>query len=153
MEYLKAKPEMVKMCQKLIEKHHEHLDGAKIAIICKDKASKKQGKTILATASLPSKKIRPLLDDDYHFIICVALDAWEVLEDKQRLALMDHELCHCHFSEDGDPIIVAHDLEEFGCIIVRHGLWRGDIDEERVSQAILFTQGVKVSAPNPAREA
>ncbi len=147
MDYIKAPQDMVYLCRELIEKHHPHLDGVKIALICQDKARTSCGKTVLAYASKPSKRLQPLLDDNYHFIICVALKEWELLSLKQRAALLDHELCHCIFDDYGQAKLRGHDLEEFACIIERHGFWRGDSGEDVVKQAILLTQGITVTAP------
>lgn len=145
--YSKATPEMLEICEELIGLHHDHLLDSIIAIISKHKSSTVGGKTILATASIPSKKMRPLLDQDYDFIIFISLVEWQGMDDAKRHALIDHELCHCGFNDKRQPKIIGHDLEEFGAIIMRHGLWRGDLLEQKMSQAFLFTQG-RVSAPD-----
>lgn len=147
MEYFKADDEMVDLCREMVEKYHGRLGGATIAIICKDKASKSAGRTVLASASLVSKKMKPLLDDNYDFIITIAYSAWNKLTDKQKAALIDHELCHCDWNDNGDPCMIGHDYEEFGQIIQRHGMWREDEGETKVTQAMLFSGEVKIQAP------
>lgn len=150
MNYSKAPEEMVELVATIVEEHHEHLDGMSIAVICRDKAAKRHGRVIYATAGKMSKKINVFLEKPYSFIIIVALDEWEELEYKQRVALIDHELCHCQVDEDGKPKIVGHDLEEFACIIRRHGAWwrKDENVEDPVTQALLFRQGVNVEAPD-----
>ena len=49
----------------------------------------------------------------------------------KRVALVDHELCHCLLDEkaDGTPALklVPHDVEAFIAEVARHGIWREDI--------------------------
>jgi predicted LPLAT superfamily acyltransferase len=62
------------------------------------------------------------------FVIEIAFDAWEILEKEQRVALVDHELCHCMMDEDSGKLIMhPHDLEEFNAVVRRHGLWQPDV--------------------------
>lgn len=98
--------------------------------------------TALATASIPPPKLKPLLDDDYAFLICIAADTWPGLTAAQRTAVVDHELCHCVVDSDG-PTTIGHDYEEFAAIIERHGLWRGTPTEKAIQTAFVG-QGIKV---------
>lgn len=70
------------------------------------------------------------------FVIEIASDMWGTddelgnrfgLSDAQRVALVDHELCHCTVNEDGVPTLLHHDVEEFGQVVERHGLWKPDL--------------------------
>lgn len=72
------------------------------------------------------------------FEIEIALDTWGGtdrfgerwgLTDAQRIALIDHELCHCEVDDDGNLYARPHSIEEFTEIIERHGLWKGDVKE------------------------
>lgn len=147
MSYAKATEEMVSVCREMLEAYHPHLDGVRLAIVKKDKASKHRGKVVGACVGKPSKKMKPLLEAEYHFVMVVAEDVWEELDGKQKRALMDHELCHCGFDSDGEAELRPHDLEEFAVVLARHGCWRGDEGETRVEQALLFHQGATVEAP------
>ena len=57
---------------------------------------------------------------------------WNDLTDKQKAAILDHELEHCFVeeTETGDVIykLLPHDLEEFNSIVTRHGLYAADIE-------------------------
>lgn len=122
-----------------MKKHHSDLWDTRIEWVFRSEASKSGGKTILGTA----KKISGLAallatpeatgDEDLDFfVITIAEDIWEYLSPKQRIALVDHELCHCKIEEVNDEgdlklLTVAHDIEEFSEIVVRHGLWRPDL--------------------------
>jgi hypothetical protein len=66
------------------------------------------------------------------------------------VALVDHELCHAwaladqdEDNDEADPVKLSlrpHDLEEFSCIVRRHGMWREDI-EDFVESAIKSKEG------------
>jgi len=71
------------------------------------------------------------------FVIEIALDIWGEdidgerfgLTDAQRVALVDHELCHCQVDEEEfTPWVRPHSIEEFTEIVDRHGLWEPDLE-------------------------
>lgn len=64
------------------------------------------------------------------------------MTDEQRIALLDHELCHAApmlddrtqeqvVDERGRKVwrMVKHDIEEFGAIVQRHGLYKADLEK------------------------
>lgn len=65
------------------------------------------------------------------FVVSIADKVWQVLNDAQREALVDHELCHAgvNVGEHGELklSIIPHDVEEFAVIVERHGLWESEI--------------------------
>lgn len=70
------------------------------------------------------------------FVIEIAADMWGTddelgnrlgLSDAQCVALVDHEFCHCQVNAAGVPVLVHHDVEEFGQVVERHGLWKPDL--------------------------
>jgi hypothetical protein len=86
---------------------------------------KSKGRDIAATAEKVSAKHKTL--SGFDFVITVAAPTWQRLDDSIRLAVMDHELEHCWIEEtDSGELkykILPHDVEEFGSIIMRHGLY------------------------------
>lgn len=120
---------------------HEHLVNAKIAYVWR-KDQRSAGRVRLGKASKASSKIQFLTG--YDFIIEFNWTAWrDVLRrDEQRVAIVDHELCHCaRDDETGKWTIRHHDVEEFGEIVRRWGLWKEDlrIFGMEVSQLDLFS--------------
>jgi len=57
------------------------------------------------------------------FIICLNWQIWITLTNSQKDALVDHELEHCKYDKNDRPIMIDHDIEEFTCVVDRHGLW------------------------------
>ncbi len=100
--------------------YHPHLK--KEVIIFLFKKSMKYG----GTAQVCNKQLKAILDiydADADFIICLNWQVWKQLTDAQKEALVDHELEHCKYDENDRPIMKEHDLEEFTCVVERHGLW------------------------------
>lgn len=141
-------PEAMEIASKLIAKHHPHLLEVAFRIVFRSRA-KKNGKerTVLGTAEIISGRFAffvmteeevalqaETFENPYKmFWMELAADAWEDLTPNQRIALVDHELCHfgIYFDEDKDEpemIIVPHDIEEFNDIARRHGLWKADVE-------------------------
>lgn len=126
----------------LIKQFHPHLLGMSIPLlyIFRSKAAESNGKTVLGKAKRVSGMnaflaYRHLVEEgeDYPplvFVIELAKDYWYHLTPEQRVALVDHELCH--FGPDG---MRAHDVEEFREVIDRHGLWRPDLEKMALTMA------------------
>lgn len=133
--YFTAAPEVRRIAERVIAEHHDHLRSTRIEYLFRSEASKAGGKIVLGKARL-IKGLEALLatpdivEDDpdatseslAFFAIEVAHDAWLLLSQKQRAALVDHELCHCRIedTEDGPVLrIAAHDIEEFSEVFKR----------------------------------
>lgn len=132
---------------------HEHLQGAEIAYVFRDEEIRTGSKVEWASAHLAARlvssrhwgrmlrwSIKQLTGIDPDFVMLIDRNIWDGLSPEQKLALVDHELCHMAQSEDadglprfnqvtGEPIwcIRPHDVEEFDEIVRRHGLWKEDL--------------------------
>jgi len=120
------------LAHKLIVTHHPEALGANIAFVMRSKASKACGKTKLAACILASEVQKTL--HGYDFIIEIAADEWDGLEEKQREALLLHEILHIAGKEDektGNMTygLQKHDTEEFRKVVEVYGLWTSDIAE------------------------
>lgn len=145
----------------VIPKFHTDIASAKVCYLFRSKAGKNGSKVTLATASKVSGRLKALVG--YDFIVEVAYDEWQNLNDMQRHALIDHELCHCGGEEDeqtGDMkwFLAPHDLEEFTDIVKRYGLWKSDIQAFAdafpkaavpVAPVVVPAAKVKTSKPKP----
>jgi hypothetical protein len=117
-----------------IRKHHPHLEAAYIVVLsgplgvsegCKQwgraRRLKKTERALLAAMEVER-------NPDY--VIEVDTDTWEIFDMSQRLALLDHELCHMagrDMNEEGvfgEWKLRGHDIEEFVPVVQRHGIWR-----------------------------
>jgi hypothetical protein len=141
MEYEKAPQEIVALVSAVANEYHGRLGAHDVAVIMAEKATKRGGKTVLATASRPTPRLKPLLAEDVEFVITIAADTWATLDEAQREAVVDHELCHCHVDDvDGTPSIIGHDYEEFAAVVQRRGFWRRDFAEGAIQQAFAGTE-------------
>jgi hypothetical protein len=125
-EWLEADPSVISTAQEIIQKYHPDLMEALIGFVFRSEAGKSLNKFIVAKACKVDRKLRPFLDDDYHFFIWIDQETWERISTEQRQALIDHELCHCTML-DMEPKFRAHDIEEFRVILDRWGLWNYDL--------------------------
>lgn len=117
---------------------HNHLKDTKIAIAWR------LGWRPDADNHLTLGKLRKRGDldrelDKFDFIVLLNKEAWETLNEAQRKALIDHELCHGQISydSDGEPKqddrgrlvcrVKKHDLEEFQAVVDRHGCWTSNL--------------------------
>ena len=109
----------------LRKKYHPNIADAKIAYLFIPKGSKGGGKVSLGKASRESAISNLLTNVD--FVITLSYDQWQALDERQQLALLDHELCHCTVKRDKNGIEVGwdlrkHDIEEFSEVVERHGI-------------------------------
>ena len=61
-----------------------------------------------------------------HFRVVVNGNWWEKASEEQRLAAVDHLLCHCWLTE-GKPVIQQHDFGGFVAEIKRRGGWSKEL--------------------------
>jgi len=128
------------MMEELKAKHHSNLDGAKIAMAWRlGWRSDSDGIMTLGMCRKRGDLDREL--DSFDFAILLNQEAWKGLNESQKRALIDHELCHAQIVidsdgnqkvDDRDRIVCRirkHDCEEFKCIVERHGFWTSDLAE------------------------
>jgi predicted metallopeptidase len=157
-------PEVEEIARDLIDKYHPHLASVRIEYVFIGEPAKKRGMEVWGrakkvtglnawlTASLHSKE--KLKEPEEFFVLEIAKPIWDKLEEKARLALVDHELCHFDVdAETGKLALQPHDLEEFTIIVRRHGLWRPEVEffVEAGKQKELFERGydkVTMKAPD-----
>lgn len=112
----------------LIEAIHTHLRSASIGYLFREKM-KTKSRAVWGKASKAGPKIEFLADHD--FIVEFSWEDWRLLSPMQRVALVDHELEHCGLESNAkgerDWCMVPHDIEEFGSIVRRWGLWRQEL--------------------------
>lgn len=138
--------EVEEIAYTVIRRWHPHLAASEIRYLFRDGGAwNSGGKTVLAKAGKLGAQAQ-FLAGDADAVIIVDAARWEELNSDQRLALVDHELCHLVqatdkneaqvFQVDGRPLlrVRAHDVEEFVEVIQRHGLW--DIDLVHAGKAI-----------------
>ena len=133
-------PDVEAIGRELIREYHRHLIHARVEFLYVGKVPKSKGGQIWGTARLVSGVNAFLAGQDTEegesgsfFAIVISEPIWEHLTEESRRALVDHELSHCWVEEgtDGSPCLrlLRHDLEEFGAVVLRHGLWRHDVEQ------------------------
>jgi hypothetical protein len=143
----KAGAAMYELLDELVEKHHEHLAGARIALAWhlgwKVDAD---GCRTLGKCKKASDLDRELArgDNAWDFVIMLDSGWWNNsnVPQKHRIALLDHELCHAQQRVDKNTAEQVedergrklwrtrkHDIEEFSEVVRRHGCWKGELEQ------------------------
>ncbi len=112
--------------------HEERLAGADIGFVFRIEPPKRDGQVVLAQVT----KVPALMatETDLDYIVWVARDEWDGLDEARRMALIDHELCHCVAGKSGGWSTRGHEVNEFVQVIERHGLWSRTL--ARVGEAL-----------------
>jgi hypothetical protein len=139
----KPAPDVEKIARQLIHKHHPHLMKRRVEFAFTGKAPKNGTREVWGTARIVNGLSAFLANKDQveefdadgmnedFFVICISEPIWGLLSERRRKALVDHELCHCWVEEKDDGgtclKLVHHDLEEFGAVVERWGVWRDSV--------------------------
>jgi hypothetical protein len=124
--WTEASTEIINLARQCIDQWHPDLKDARIGFVFRSEGIKHGDRLTLAQASKVSPKMQVFMDFD--FIIWISEEDFTQLTSTQREALIDHELCHCIFYEDDNTAKMRkHDVEEFICIVQRHGMWSIDL--------------------------
>lgn len=130
-----------RIMESLIDKHHEHLADAKIAIAWRfGWKPDVDGRVKLSSVKKGSDLDREL--HDFDFVVCLNHEVWNEssFREEQMQAAIDHALCRMEVSKDsaGQPRIDENnrtvyrlrqpDIQEFQEVISRHGLWTADLE-------------------------
>jgi Putative phage metallopeptidase len=124
------------------DKWHQEIDQAKIALaFWKKVKADRDGILKLGRIHHTSELHRELAPWD--FVILLNETVWMDPDfgDKQKKALLDHELCHATIATDkagnarkderGRLLyrMRRHDIEEFRAVVKRHGCYKADLEE------------------------
>lgn len=149
--------EMKSIAEKLIPEHHKHLIDFSVNIkyLFTNKVPKIKGKEVWGQVHKITGRNAYLAKDnpdgEPFFTITVPKDIFDILPEEKKIALVDHYLCQCWAEvkqakeesevsqdevddqiESDNPVklsIKPYDVEEYACIVKRHGLWREDVEE------------------------
>ncbi len=130
--------EPYRLLQEIRDAEHDHLADAKIGMAWRlGWRANTDGQLQLGQCRKRGDLDREL--DGFDFIILLNREAFAVLNEESKRALIDHELTHAQIvnDSDGNPKhddrdrlvcrIRKHDVEEFRVIVQRHGAWTQDL--------------------------
>jgi hypothetical protein len=125
------------MAQILVPEFHSDITNAKIVYLFRQHIGGR-GQTLAGKASTANARLKFLTE--YDFVIELNWTMWANMDVPQRTALLDHELQHCSRDDKESYCILQHDIEEFGAIIQRWGLY----NQEAKSFADVCTQQLEL---------
>lgn len=129
------------MLRKMLKRYHTELCHAKVALAWRIALKPdKDGHLVLGKCLKQSDLQKEF--HKYDFVILLNKEVWndEKFDKKKKYALIDHELCHAapqinkkgkqKKDERGRYVFRsrAHELEEFRCIVERHGCYKRDLE-------------------------
>lgn len=135
---------------------HPHIAGtdAEIVILMREKAIKSGGVlcrgTVKKASNVLDKIVRHVNDDvGVKFVMEIAGDEWNIYDDNQREALMDHLLCMIHIEYDEKTGEIKYgikkpEIQMFKAEIRRRGVWM-DVSEENDGFSDVVTVVNKIS--------
>lgn len=117
-EFAPAPPEIMAIVDRHIAAHFPQLRGAKLVVGIRQTAKPVDGGKATVAATGVSDTA-----NGFDYMVWFAWDAWQMLDDHGREAIVFHELCHCDRDEQGRPTIKDHDAEVFNAEIELYGDW------------------------------
>lgn len=145
-------PQPYQLLRQVRERWHQDLEGAKIALAYRKRLkADKDGHLMLGKCCRASDLQRELVHWD--FVILLNKEVWQDpdFDEKKKVALLDHELCHATRAVDkfhlpqtdeyGRSVwrMVKHDIEEFRAVVERHGCYKKDL--EKFAESVLKNRG------------
>jgi hypothetical protein len=116
-----APPEVMAVVARLIEAHYPHLKTARLVVAVRETAQPvddEEGKATIAATG-----VDPDAANGFEYLVWFAMDAWQLLDEQGREAVVYHELTHCGRDEQGRPALKEHDASVFNEEIELYGVW------------------------------
>lgn len=104
----------------------------RIMTVFREPAQKSGGRVVLGNARKASPMLKAVgkqfAQTDFIFVLEIAAEEWQHLDDTKRLALIDHLLCSCKAEEAEDDSEIKYsiakpDIQMFSANVGRFGVW------------------------------
>ena len=105
----------------LIDRDHPALRRFALALLFKPKCTVRGSRIVRGTAQLATPREQELYGAQA--FVTLGYDEWADCTERQREAIIDHQLYHFAVSEDEELVMVGHDVEEFDAVLLKHGSW------------------------------
>lgn len=124
-------PEVQKVANEIMKHYHKHLRDAKLSFMFKDGTWKKNERVVTGDVKLISPYVHALTGID--FGIVVNFKYWQECPMETRIAIVDHLLSYCEYTEDkaGNRKWkkINPTISEFPEVVARRGVYNVDIEE------------------------
>jgi hypothetical protein len=127
-DYWLVPEEIVEVAKRLISDHHPEAANAKICFLFRKRHTSMNGH--VRAGSCSKQSLREKLLHGFDYVIQLAWDLWVMFDERQREALMLHEICHIFKDGEASPSwkIEGHNVEEFSKVIEVYGLWEPNLE-------------------------
>lgn len=119
------------LAESVIANFHPNLATARIRWLWRDVAAKRDGKLVPGAVRRLTGPLEHCIQAD--FLVEVALDVWNTLDEGKRRAVLDHLLAQCKAEEDEKSGEMKYskrrfDVMEFNEVFQRNGAWHPDLE-------------------------
>lgn len=121
------------------------LDDYDIRYVANSGSMKSKGVDTWAKIKKASPLEKHLTGHD--IILIVNETIWAKLSRDQRVALLHHEFCHVDENDEGELVMLTHDLEEFAEVVKHHGLWRPGVEHFASQLTLKLNEDAKKPQP------
>ena len=132
--------EAYKLLDKVRDQWHEDLYGAKIALAYRKRLKRDKDGILMLGRCVKVGDLQKELSP-FDFVIALNREVWQesAFDDKKKMAILDHELCHATVSLNKDLErtndekgrtcyrLRRHDIEEFRSVVEHHGCYKADL--------------------------
>lgn len=130
-------PRVYGTLMRLIGQYHPEVADfkEKIGIVFKEKTSRSGGKFVLASVVKAPPIVRLLSEKDYIYLFYISDEAWGMMNEEQREALIDRCLCalKSKYDKKADQIkylILKPDVVAYKQELARYGYWWKEIEDK-----------------------
>jgi len=122
MRFEECTSDVAKITKEVIEKHFPELAGCNICLIFDKKKRMKGGNVVLASIQKPNEMLRFFTIDDaggtgegYDYVMRIDKNAWDNIDDIDKIRLVRHELRHTSvdFDSDNPYKLRDHSINDF----------------------------------------
>ncbi len=121
-----APPDVLAVFGQVLMQYFPDKATERIAVLVRDTADEAgPGQATIAACG-----VNPDPNAEFECIFWFSMEAWQLLDDRGRQAMIYHELTHCSHDENGVPYLRPHDAGVFNDEIKIYGIWWEDAQKQ-----------------------
>ena len=119
--YLADDGSLREVYEKVVNQHFGYISNASVKLFFDTKRKVSKGRVVFGTCKLARDMERFLTQEEveygYDFFIIIDKKFWDLADDDDKVRLMRHECRHMTTNDQGDFVLLPHDIEDFAAEI------------------------------------
>jgi len=119
--YLADDGSLGEVYRKVIDKHFSFMINASTKLFFDTRRKVSKGRLVFGTCKLARDMERFLTQEEveygYDFFVIIDKKFWDLADDDDKVRLMRHECRHMTTNDQGDFVLLPHDIEDFAAEI------------------------------------